>query len=203
MAKYIKIPVLARAFVLMALFFLLISPACAEDFSNPIGANNVNAVVSSAVDYLVTNVLAYLSILFILVGGIMYMTSGGDEKRMETAKKAWTAAAIGLAIALAAPTMIKAISDILKGAGATNYQNAPSFATIGKRTLDLVLSVLGTIAIISLVVGGMMYMTAGGDEKKMETGKRMVLYSIIGIAISLSAIIILSEMKKIFEGGFR
>ncbi len=53
------------------------------------------------------------------------------------------------------------------------------------------LSLVATIAVISLVYGGFKYITSQGDENQAQQAKNIILYSVIGlIIIGLSAIIV-------------
>jgi len=51
-------------------------------------------------------------------------------------------------------------------------------------------TIIGGLAVISLMVGGILMITSGGDEKKYTAGTQTVLYSIIGIVVILAANII-------------
>jgi hypothetical protein len=55
-----------------------------------------------------------------------------------------------------------------------------------------VVSIVGPVAIISLVIGGVMYMTAAGKEETMEKAKRLIIASIVGIIIIYGAFAIIS-----------
>ena len=51
-------------------------------------------------------------------------------------------------------------------------------------------SVTGFVAIaavIALIAGGFMFITSGGNERRVETAKNIILYSIVGIAVALFA----------------
>lgn len=76
----------------------------------------------------------------------------------------------------------------------------PTLYQIGINILNLLLSIFGIIAIISLVVGGGMYLTAYGDEKRIETGKKIIVYAIIGIVVALSAVVIINEISSLISG---
>lgn len=53
------------------------------------------------------------------------------------------------------------------------------------------LSLIGTIAVISLLYGGYLYITSQGEEDKAEQAKTIILYSVIGIIIiGISAIVV-------------
>jgi type IV secretory pathway VirB2 component (pilin) len=182
--------------LLLSVFLVLSSSVQAQTFTNPLTATTIQGVLTSVLTYL-QGAIATIAIVFIVIGGILYMTSAGDEKRITTAKNCWTGAAIGLAICLAAPSLLKDIMTVL-GANSTvsnsQVSSAPGLKVIATNVLTFLLSVVGIIAIISLVVGGVMYMTSYGDEKRMETGKKVFTYSIIGIVIALASLVIVKQI---------
>jgi len=128
----------------------------------------------------------------------MYMMSAGDEKMITRAKACITGAVIGFAVVLAAQAFLNDITTIVGGSGSTG--STGGLAAIASRTLQFLLSILGTIAIISLIVSGIMYLTAAGDDKRIETAKKMFTYSVIGVVISLSALIIVTQVSKLIAG---
>ncbi len=69
--------------------------------------------------------------------------------------------------------------------------------TIGLGTADLketviniiqwVLGLLGLIAVIMILWGGFMWMTAGGNEDKVATAKKIITAAVIGLIVILLA----------------
>jgi FtsH-binding integral membrane protein len=118
---------------------------------------------------------------------------------MEKAKKTITAALIGLVIALSANTFLVEIWDILEPTEGTPPAG-PKFKDIAVNVLQFLLSIVGILAIIGMVVGGMMMMTAYGNQEKITKGKNILTYSIIGIVISLSALIIVRQVSELVLG---
>jgi|GEM_PF-7061938 len=53
--------------------------------------------------------------------------------------------------------------------------------------VNFVLGFLGLAAVVAVIYGGFIYVTAGGDESKTEKGKNSVIYAIIGILLILGA----------------
>jgi amino acid transporter len=168
-------------------------------FCNPLGdINTVEAVLTNLLNKL-QGIIVTLSIIFIIVGAILYITSAGNEKRMTTAKGAITASMIGLAIGIAAPSFLHEISGILGWTGETSdTSNATTLSQIALNTLDFLLSIVGILALIMLVMGGIMYLGAAGDEKRVETAKKILLYSIIGIVIALASMVITRQIATFF-----
>ena len=48
-----------------------------------------------------------------------------------------------------------------------------------------------------MIVGGVMYLTSAGDEDRIDTAKKIILYSIIGIAVSLAALVIVRQIAAL------
>jgi hypothetical protein len=141
------------------------------------------------------SLVVLLALVFIVIGGLLYITSGGNDGQIKTAKGAITAAVIGLAIGIAAPTFLREIATILGWSGDQSaIAGASSLYTILLNTLNFLLGIVGVLAVIMLVIGGFMYLTAAGDEKRIDTGKDIIKYSIIGIVVVLSALVIVKQV---------
>ena len=55
------------------------------------------------------------------------------------------------------------------------------------RLIRVVLGFLGIIAVIIVLMGGFKWMTAGGNDEKVQDAKKMLIAGVIGLAIILSA----------------
>jgi len=62
-----------------------------------------------------------------------------------------------------------------------------SFATNVGRFVSILLSVLGVLFTVLIVYAGFLWMTASGDETKVEKAKKIISSSIIGLIIILMA----------------
>lgn len=54
---------------------------------------------------------------------------------------------------------------------------------------------VGIIAVAMLVYGGFLYITSGGDEQKAKQGQSVMTYAIIGIVITLGALVIIRAVR--------
>jgi len=77
--------------------------------------------------------------------------------------------------------------------------DAPKLSGVALNASNFLLSVFGFIAIISLAAAGIIYLTAGGSEKRIETAKKMALYSIVGIAVALAAMVIIRQIVSLIS----
>lgn len=72
------------------------------------------------------------------------------------------------------------------GSGATNNLN--------KLLTDIVnifSAIVGVVAVVMIIVGGLRYITSGGDSGKVGTAKNTLIYAIIGlIVVALAQIIV-------------
>lgn len=67
--------------------------------------------------------------------------------------------------------------------------------------LKWMLGVFGTIALIGFVVSGIQYFLAAGDEKIIDTAKRNMTYSIIGVVVALAAFVIIQAVDAALNAG--
>ena len=74
-----------------------------------------------------------------------------------------------------------------EGARAAQCDGCPSdlFGSTGvfKQVTNTILYIVGIIAVIMLIIGGIKYVVSGGDSKKVTDAKNTVLYAIIGLVI--------------------
>ena len=53
--------------------------------------------------------------------------------------------------------------------------------------INVVLGVLGLLAVVVIIYGGFMYTTSAGDSSKVKKAKDTIMYGIIGLVIALMA----------------
>src|SRR3989338_938103 len=53
--------------------------------------------------------------------------------------------------------------------------------------INVALGLLGIVAVVIILAGGFTWMTAAGNEEKVDKAKKMIFAGIIGLAIILSA----------------
>ncbi|MDP3244631.1 MAG: pilin [bacterium] len=60
------------------------------------------------------------------------------------------------------------------------------------RIINIVLGFLGIVAVVMIIIGGFIWMTAAGNEEKVEKAKQLLTAGLIGLVIILSAYAIAS-----------
>jgi len=162
-----------------------------SEFVNPITPTTIEGVFENISGYL-QGIAGTIAVIFIIIGGIMYMVSGGSKEGTERAKKTLIFAIAGLAIVLVAPYLYNEIKALLDGSSPGS-----KLVEILTNILKLLLSIVGFIAIITMVVGGIWMLTAVGDDERYELGKKTATYSIVGLVVALAALIIATQVKNI------
>lgn len=79
--------------------------------------------------------------------------------------------------------------------------SSASILTILTKLMFWLLTIFGVIAVAAFVISGIQYLTAAGDETQAETAKRNMQYSIIGIIVALSGLIIIQAVSALLSGG--
>jgi len=87
------------------------SPVLAE-IENPIRANTLADLIS-VVFQAILGIAGALALVLLAIGGIQYMTSGGDKIAVEQARGRITAAVVGLIVVFGAWLVINVVANIL------------------------------------------------------------------------------------------
>jgi len=95
-----------------------------------------------------------------------------------------------------AGTIDASAMTLREGAEAAKCTDCPEnlFGDTGifKTITNTVLYIVGVIAVIMLIIGGIKYVISGGDAKKVTDAKNTVLYAIIGLIIAFLAFAIVN-----------
>jgi hypothetical protein len=66
-----------------------------------------------------------------------------------------------------------------------------------KTVISLLSFVIGVVAVIMIIVGGLKYITSGGDAGKVTSAKNTILYAVIGLVIvALAQVIVRFVLQK-------
>ncbi|MFA6383237.1 MAG: hypothetical protein WCX17_02340 [Parcubacteria group bacterium] len=68
------------------------------------------------------------------------------------------------------------------------------------KILSWLLGIFGSLGLIGFVVSGILYLTAAGDQERIERAKKSFTYSILGVLIGLMGIIIIKVIEARLSG---
>lgn len=78
--------------------------------------------------------------------------------------------------------------------GATNSDSLNALLT---SAVNIFSAIVGVIAVIMIIVGGLRYITSGGDQNKVASAKNTLMYAIIGlIVVALAQLIVHFVLQK-------
>ncbi len=68
--------------------------------------------------------------------------------------------------------------------------------------LNVVISIVGLVAVVVIILGGITFVTSQGDAPKITKAKNTILYGIVGLVIAiLSFAIVNFVLSSVFSGG--
>ncbi|XLQ20037.1 MAG: pilin [Candidatus Moraniibacteriota bacterium] len=100
-----------------------------------------------------------------------------------------------VAVSFVAVDVFAAISAP-SGTGLPTAYGRNPIATVIQDVIKLLVGIVGGLSVLMIVVGGIMYMSSGGDQGKVDTAKNIIVYSIVGLVVSLLAWIIVNVVIK-------
>ncbi|MBD3331062.1 hypothetical protein GF354_06100 [Candidatus Peregrinibacteria bacterium] len=76
--------------------------------------------------------------------------------------------------------------------------NAPLFSAVFT-TINFAIKIMGSIAVILLIVSGFIMMISQGNEQQLDQAKDILKYALIGIAIALLSYVIIITVQSFFN----
>jgi hypothetical protein len=174
-----------------------VSGSGSTNFTNPLAFSTVEDFLGGILSA-IQKIIVVLALVFIMIGAVMILTSAGNSGQVEKGKGAITMALIGLALGVAAPSILKELSNIIGWGGAAALPGL-TLSQIAVNVLNFLLGTMGVLALVMIVIGGIMYLTSAGDDDRAEKGKEIFKYSLIGILLAMSAMILVTQVAKFFQ----
>lgn len=88
------------------------------------------------------------------------------------------------------PVVVSAAINANAGWGVNNVVN------LIDKAADWLYAIGAAVALVVIIVGGISYMTAGGNEDRQKSAKKTIITGLVGAAIILLAGIILNTLAK-------
>jgi hypothetical protein len=104
--------------LLLLTIFIVTTPVLAADgestieIPNPIEQKDLLALIETVVNYLLW-IAIVMAPLVIIIAAFMFLTAGGNEKRVGTARKMFLWAIVGITVALISKGIVTLIKDFL------------------------------------------------------------------------------------------
>ena len=79
--------------------------------------------------------------------------------------------------------------------------NQPQLEEGIKTIVNMILFILGAIAVIMIIIGGIRYTTSNGDASNIKSAKDTILYAVIGLIVAILAYAIVNWVVGAFSGS--
>jgi Zn-dependent protease with chaperone function len=112
-------------------------------------------------------------------------TTHSDRARLAR-KVAATAATVGLSLLLPLAAFAGGINTGIEFGTGTGLSTRDVREVVA-RIINVAMGLLGIVAVVIILAGGFMWMTAAGNEEKVEKAKKLIFSGIIGLAIILTS----------------
>jgi hypothetical protein len=76
-----------------------------------------------------------------------------------------------------------------------------SFRSLALTIVNFFLTFLGLIAVVMIIYGGFLYVSAAGNQEKIESAKKIIMYAVIGIVVILLSFAIVNTVLTAGSGA--
>lgn len=146
---------------------------------NPALCTPSNVVTETALPQiaaLLLRIVAGLSVLFIVWGGILMLISMGDDSKTAQAKWAIIYALIGLFGAILSQAFVGTVAQVPLGAGATE-------ATIIQQAVKFLVNAVNVIFLSVIIFAGIRMLMGHGQPEEFSRAKKVIAWAIMGAVV--------------------
>jgi glucose uptake protein GlcU len=110
------------------------------------------------------------------------------KPRLIKATYALTALLLGAPAALGANAIDQGAGDAQpSGTPSSLFTSSPGSKSVFSQISDVLIYIVGAVAVIMLIVGGFRYVISQGSSEQVKQAKDTILYAIIGIVVAILA----------------
>jgi heme/copper-type cytochrome/quinol oxidase subunit 2 len=79
-----------------------------------------------------------------------------------------------------------------------------SVMDIVRNFMKWLLIIVGIMGVIGFAIAGILYLTAAGDEDRIQSAKRAMIYSIVGIVVAMLGLVVMTAAYRMLgaQSGF-
>lgn len=142
-----------------------------------------------------------LAVAVVVVNGVRLVTGGGEEENIKKARNGIFAAIGGLILMTVADTFV---TKVFYKVDRTTYSAIDGGVTpqvdlsAGINEIvgitNFIVSFVGPILVLLIIIAGILYLTAGGEEEKMNKAKRLLIAGVLGMVIIYGSFALVSTI---------
>ena len=131
-----------------------------------------------------------VAVIFVIWGGVKYVTSQGRPEATSSALKTIINAIAGTVIAVSSTVLVRFLINLLApgglNRGALNLPNAAQDDVIS-RVFSFAYAVIGVITVMYIVIGSIKFATSTGDPGKAASARNTIIYAVVGLVVVIAA----------------
>lgn len=143
-----------------------------------------------------SHIIFTLSVLTIITGGVVYVASAGAQEKVDAAKEIIKGAVVSIILVIISGSAINMLID--KPAAGASAQNMNDSFKMLNNTSSMIIGLAGGFTVLMVIVNGIRYITAAGDEDKIASARKGLSYAVIGLGICLTAYLVVRNVVSIF-----
>lgn len=156
--------------------------------------DNTTQVIITFLKYL----LGGLAVLMFIRAGAVMIMSGHTEEDITREKKNLILGAGGLLMVMLSDLVVRRVfyvTSFEEDAGETVVRlNQSEFLSQVVAITNVLVSFVGPVMMLGIVVGGILYISAGGNEERTNLAKKILINSVIGVIIIYGAFAVVSTV---------
>jgi hypothetical protein len=128
-----------------------------------------------------SKVIIAFAVFFIVLGAFYYISSAGNEEKIEDGKEMVLGSLVAIVIVLLSGVLIRLLHQPAQTAGSALSQIP---VVIGNAT-NILISLIGAFSLAMLAYAGFMYMVGRGEKEKTLKAHRALSFSVYGLVIGV------------------
>lgn len=129
------------------------------------------------------------------------MSMNHKKSKLLTVKRLFSSAMMAFVGTLVYSTTTfanNAANQLINGANESGQQNGTTLEGGVEIVTNVLLFVIGIVAVIMIIIGGIRYTTSNGDASQAKAAKDTILYSVVGLIIAIMAYAIVRWVVSVF-----
>lgn len=174
-SKYITVPLLT---------FGILSPTAAHaQTQTALGEVSNFAELISLIWSYGSQVIIALAVFLIVVGAFFYVSSGGNDERINQGKQLIFGSLIAVMIVIFSGVLIRTLHKPAEGTTGA-LTDVP---TVIANATNILVGVIGAFTVLMFIYSGLQFVLARGDTEKIGKAKVALRYAVYGLVIGVLA----------------
>lgn len=123
-------------------------------------------------------------------------------KRLKLVIATFAVAVFGLAVLAPAGASyaINPLDDVCSSNGASEVCDAKNdnAGTLISQIVNTLLFIIGALAVVMIIFGGIQYTTSAGDAGRVAKAKNTIIYSVVGLIVAFLAYAVVNWVLQLF-----